>query len=249
MKSGHDLYLIRDKNCLSLFVFLLLLLPVVAGCGHDSGTGPDPTPALCLDPALLDALDAHAQQLRFAAQLLAGHPGEREAVGFFLFPGLDVQRTAVYAGPLVEACSEPLLYDKYCEDDGLCSRIECTGEGAGWVMHFRLQRRVTGAVDYNAAIVDTAWADGDDGITFEIGSTAGDGDRDWSVAGDGRMDIDSVTVTETYAELAPEGSVVLTLSEEITGTHAGTITVAGQVVAIADPAAGRYRPAEGCGPP
>jgi len=234
---------------MTLFLFVFLLLSVIAGCDHDAGTGPDGTPALCLDPAILEVLDAHAEQLRVAAAQLAGHPGEREAVGFFLFPRLDVQRTAVYAGPLVEVCSEPLRYDPFCEHDGLCGRIECSGQGAGWVMHFRLQQRVPGTVDYDRAMVDTAWADGDDGITFEMRSIAVDGDRDWSVAGEGRMDIDSVTVTETYAGLSPQGSVVLTLSEQIADTHAGTITVAGQVVATADPAAGLYRPAPGCGSP
>lgn len=234
---------------MTLFLFVLLLLSTVAGCSNDSTTGPDGTPALCVDPAILEVLDAHAEQLRVAAAQLAGHPGEREAVGFFLFPHLDVQRTAVYAGPLVAVCSEPLRYDPFCEHDGLCGRIQCTGERAGWVMNFRLQQRVPGNVDYDRAIVETAWADGDDGITFVMRSVAGDGDRDWSVAGHGRMDTGSVTVTETYARLSPEGPVVLTLSEAIAGTHAGTITVAGQVVATADPAAGLYRPAAGCGSP
>jgi hypothetical protein len=70
-------------------------------------------------------------------------------------------------------CSEPLRYDPFCEHDGLCGRIQCTGERAGWVMNFRLQQRVPGNVDYDRAIVETAWADGDDGITFVMRSGGG----------------------------------------------------------------------------
>jgi hypothetical protein len=220
----------------------IMVAAALAACGDnnngDDDGAPDAAMSACLEADQLAALNEHAEALRFSAAMLAGHPGAREAVGFFDFVDLDVQRAAVFAGPLVMECSEPSSYDPYCEKDGLCSQIECTGQGTGWVMHFYLQA-ATGA--YQTATVDTTWADGDDGVTVAIASDAGV----WSVAGSGRMDADSVEVDETYAQLAPGGDVVLTIRDTSEGVHGGEITVGGEVAATVD-VDGIYVASEAC---
>jgi hypothetical protein len=213
----------------------------LAGCGDNAGDGAHDASAgdaRCLGSAELAALNQHAEQLRASSALLAGHPGAREAIGFFHFVDLEVQRVSVYAGPLIMECSEPSQYDPYCEKDGLCSQIECTGDGAGWEMHFWLQAP-TGA--YQTATIDTAWVDGDDGITFTAASDAGA----WSLAATGRMDADSAEIEETYGALSEAGDVVLTIIDTSEGVHGGTITLAGEVVAEVD-AEGTYLPSAAC---
>lgn len=222
---------------------ILGLCGLLAACADDGDGSSDAT---CLDADALAHLDQHAESLRFAAAMLATHPGPREAVGFYVFPGLEVQRIAVYAGPLVMECSTAMSYDEYCEEDGLCSQIECTGEGTSWEFHFWLDAPVAADISYDTATVDTAWSEGDDGITFEIASTAtGADDRDWSMTGSGRMGIDSVDVEETYPGIVPGSVTVLTIADGSQGTHTGSITVDGEVVAEPD-AAGTFVAVEAC---
>jgi hypothetical protein len=222
---------------------LLVIISGLAGCSGAPGTSP-----ACLDASTLEILTAHAEQMRISAELLAGHAGEREATAFFQFPGLELNRSALYAGPLVATCSVPLLYDEYCEEDGLCSRLECTGMGAGWEFHLYLAAAtVSGSFRYESASVDTAWADGDDGITFLIASEAtGAGETDWSVDGQGRMDTNSLDLEERYPGLVPSGTVTLTLREDET-THSGSIAIDDVAVAEMNPTTGRFTPVGTCG--
>jgi hypothetical protein len=223
---------------------ILLAFPLLlAACGGDDGGG---SPDGCLDADVLATLDAHAESLRFSGAMLAGHPGAREAIGFFTFPGLEVQRGAVYAGPLIMECSEPLQYDEFCEEDGLCSQIECTGAGTSWEFHFWLADPVSGDISYETASVDTAWAEGDTGITFTSASQAiGADDRDWSFTGTGAMDVDAIDVEETYAGLIDGSVVVLTVSDDSEGNHGGAITIDGELAAEPD-ADGTYTAVEAC---
>ncbi len=214
---------------------------LLCGCAGNGDDGDDEGDGSCLGVDALAKLNTHAEDLRVSAAMLAGHPGPREAIGFFRFVGLEVQRTAVYAGPLVMACTEPLVYDEFCEEDGLCSQIECTGDGAGWEMHFGLQMPTTGEVAYQSATVDTAWADGADGIAVAMAADAGD----WSMTGSGAMDTESFELEETYPSLRAGGPTVLTIADTSEGVHGGTITIGGEVVAEVD-VDGIYVPTAAC---
>ena len=224
-------------------LILLSLCALLAGCSDDGGSSSDVT---CLDAEALALLDQHAEHMRVAAAMLATHPGPREATGFFLFPGLGVQRIAVFAGPLVMECSTAMSYDEFCEEDGLCSQIECTGVGTSWEMHFRLAAPIADDISYQTAAVDTAWSEGDDGITFDMVSKAtGADDRDWSMTAHGRMDTDTVDLEETYAGVVPDAVTVLTMADDSAGTHTGSITVDGEIVAEPD-ASGKFVAIEAC---
>jgi hypothetical protein len=223
----------------------VILAAVLAACGDgnddgdtDAGVGDD----VCLDAGTLSSLSEHAEQLRASAAYLSGHPGAAEAVGFFDFPALAVKRLGVYAGPLVMVCSEPHVYEEFCEEDGLCSQIECTGEGASWLMHFWLQGPVSGEVDYESATIDTAWADGDDGIEFTMASSAGA----WSLTGSGAMGPETMTVEETYPDLLASAPVVVMMANTAAGGHEGSITVGGEVVATTDAQSGDFVSADRC---
>jgi hypothetical protein len=219
---------------------LSIVLALALGCGGDSDPdGGDETG--CLEPATLTTLDMHIELMRAVAAMLAGHPGEREATGFFIFPELDVQRVAVYAGPLVETCSTAMSYDEYCEEDDLCSQIECTGEGAGWIMHFRLAQP---AGDYTSATVDVSWLDAATGVTFETASSAGA----WSVTGDGAMDTTMSMTHESYPSLLAAGTIEVMVSDTSEGVHTGSVTVGGEAIATVD-AAGRLVAAGACASP
>ena len=228
---------------------LVLVLVLAAACGDDGGPPtPDapPPPNLCLDPDVLAELDALVQSLTISADMLRTHPGPLEAVGFFAFPELELSRTAVFAGPLVMECNGAFMYDEYCEPDGLCSRIECTGVGTGWIMHFYLQQPVAGAVTYSVARVDTAWLTDATGITFTTEATTTAGAHDWSMTGSGVMDLDRFSVELSYPALSSGGAVVLTAGSMDPATHSGTIVIGEQLVASADPATGRFAAAPQC---
>ena len=201
----------------------------------------------CPSAEVLAAIDQHAHDLVATAGLLAGHPGASEANGFLLAPGLPAPPaiSAVFAGPLIMPCSAPLLYDPYCEE-GRCSQIECTGEGAGWIMHFWLEPAFTADDwDFDDVTVDSLWVDGDPGITFDIAtvSTGPDG-VDMSMMGDGAMDLDGMTVTEVFANLHDAGPTTLEYTDDAVG-FSGQLTIADVVVATVD-AGGHLVPTGDC---
>ncbi len=228
------------------FVPLLALVLMVA-CGDDGQAGvdagsADATPAanMCPPAEALAVIDEHISQLGGAAEMLAGHSGPTEATGFFLFPGLQSGVLALFAGPLVMTCSSPMSYDEYCEAP-YCSQIECTGQGAGWIYHFRLSPAplVSGDFTLAEATMDNAWSDGDSGTDFTIGATVnGPGGTDYSFTGHGRMAMDALELTETYGKLVEAGDLTVTFHESATA-HSGEAKVGGTTVATADPTTGK----------
>jgi hypothetical protein len=226
------------ENRLALVVGLL-----ACSCGGESSPGlPDagPPEGPCPSPEILAVLDDHIAQLGASGEMPAGHPGEREATAFFLFPGLESGTAAILAGPLVMSCSSAISYDEYCgKEEGYCSQIECTGEGASWIMHLRLAGRlVIGEWELISATVDNHWAEGQLGTTFTIAADiTGPGGTDFSFSGEGTMDPQAVMITETYPSLLGDGSLTVTFTETPT-SHAGQVTVDGDLVATADPGSG-----------
>jgi hypothetical protein len=201
----------------------------------------------CPSAEVLAAIDQHAHDLVATAGLLAGHPGPSEANGFLLAPGLPSPPaiSAVFAGPLIMPCSAPLSYDPYCEE-GRCSQIECTGEGAGWIMHFWLQpASMSGDWDFDDVTVDSLWIDGNPGLTFDIAtvSTGPDG-VDMSMTGNGEMDLGGMTVTETFPALHDAGPTTLEYTDDAAG-FSGQLTIADVVVATVD-AGGHLVPTGEC---
>lgn len=191
----------------------------------------------CVDDVTLAILQAHLTELVASAQLMATHPGELEATGFLLLPGLPKPPgiISVFAGPLVQKCSAPSTYDPFCEE-GRCSQIECTGAGAGWEMHHWIEPKplTTGEWTFDDARADTAWADGATGISFTLSAAAvGPADADWSLQGQGVMDLDLLQVTEAYPGLFAVGAATLDYSSSPQGTT-GDLVVAGVTVATTD---------------
>jgi hypothetical protein len=200
----------------------------------------------CLPDEIFDAIDQHAHDLVATAALLATHPSEAEVTSFLLAPGLPdpPALAAQFAGPLIMTCSDPLLYDEFCEM-GRCSQIECTGEGSSWISHVWLE----------PAIVDEPWSfeevhihlhwSGGTGTTFDIETMAtAPGGEDVSLVGTGVMDLDSMSVTETFAALHPAGDTVLEYADDA-GGYSGQLTIADVVVAEVD-AAGHLEPTGDC---
>jgi hypothetical protein len=211
------------------------------GDGHHAGSGgadgeggQGGGPLACLTTEMLQVIEDHIDEIVASAQLNAGHPGELEATGFLLAPGLPSPPAVsnLFAGPLVQGCSTAMMYDPYC-DQGNCSRIECTGDGAGWIMHVYLDSPpfTKGDWTFTDARVDESWADGATGVTFTLETKAtGPGGVDWSVQGAGEMDLASLVLEETFPKVFPEGPAVLTLDSTPDATT-GTIVVEGVTVA------------------
>jgi hypothetical protein len=227
---------------------LLGSLLLASACDDDGSATAEPS---CPSAEILAVLDEHIAQLGGAGQMLSGHPGAREATGFFLFPGLDPGTVAIFAGPLVMECSTPMSYDEYCGggEEIYCSQIECTGEGTGWIFHFRLPGpHTSGEFQFASATIANHWAEGARGTTFDIAaSITGPGGLDFSFTGEGRMEPEEAQITETYPSLVEGGALTVTFSETPT-SHSGEVTVGGQVVATADPDTGRLVPSDACQP-
>lgn len=179
-------------------------------------------------------LERHITDLTGIAGLVAGHPGPTEAPSFFTAPGFDMSKVA-FAGPLVETCSQASMYDAFCEEDH-CSQIFCTGLGAGWRVRTWLDPTpgIQGAFTYDSVDVDVTWADGAPGTSFVLTASASRGEEDWSVMGQGTMDLTTMTVEETFPGLVPGASVVLN-DTAVEGVHAGGLTVDGVEIAIVTP--------------
>lgn len=227
---------------------------LVPGCGDNAGNGgadaggPDASAASAYpSAAVLALLDEHIAQLGGAAGMIAGHPGDREATGFYLFPGLDPGTLAIFAGPLVMACSTAMSYDEYCGDGDLyCSQIVCTGQGAGWIMHLRLQQPTTsGEFQFTTATIDNSWMDMDVGTDFTIAAAiTGPGGVDFSFTGSGRMDPEAMELTKTYPSLVEAGPLVITFTETPM-SQTGEAKVGTETVATTD-ATGKLVLSEAC---
>lgn len=206
-----------------------------AGAGAQDGGGSGGG-AGCLSPDVLSVLDEHLSNVFASGSLLATHPSAAEATSFFHAPGLAEPPgfTAIYASLFMQ-CSAPTLFDPYCEEDH-CTRIECTGEGAGWVEHAYLDTPPfeSGGFTFSAASVDNAWADGATGTTFTIAATAtGPGGADWSVTGSGALAPSGVTLEESFPSLFSQGAA--TLSYDSKATPKGGLELGGVVIAEIGP--------------
>jgi hypothetical protein len=195
----------------------------------DSGTVPDDSGtdtgiADCTDDAILDLLSIHLADLAASGVVLVGHAGKREAVGLFVLPGW-VGVSAQYA-TLVEACTEPLLYDSWC-DGALCWQLECTGKGASVITHGWLAHPVTSdEVAIDEAAVDTLWSEETGDVTYDlVSSSTGPDKADISVDGTGTLQVDGThTLIEAYTGLG------LTLKATLTGGHVEGELLAEEVV-------------------
>lgn len=199
----------------------------------------------CLPPEIFAAIDQHAHDLAATADLLATHPSQNEVTGFLLAPGLPEPPAlaASFAGPLVMTCSDPLLYDEFCEE-GRCAQIECTGEGAGWINHVWVEPAIVGDWSFDEVHIHVRWSGGT-GASFDIVTTStAPGGEDVSLMGDGTMDIDGMSVVETLALVHPAGPTVLEYADDA-GGFTGQLTIADVVVAEVD-AAGHLVPTGTC---
>ncbi|MBL8739862.1 MAG: hypothetical protein JNK04_02175, partial [Myxococcales bacterium] len=173
------------------------------GGGNLGGMGGGASGA-CVPADVLAELNEFVTTFGQAAALLAGHPGPSEATGFYLAPGLPEPPAVVatFAGPLIMVCSDPLLYDPYCEQ-GHCSRIECTGDGAAWDFHFYLDGPFqSDDFSFSQLDIDHHWADGAAGTTFDFALAAtGPADRVWDATGTGALDLESGALELTFPDL------------------------------------------------
>lgn len=190
----------------------------------------------CLPPDVLATLNAHVDELFATTQLTASHPSEFEAVSFYAVPGMPTPPaiSAQFAS-LFMICSAPTLYDPFCEE-GRCTRIECTGDGAGLIVHAYLDAPpfVSGDWNFATADLDIAWADGATGITFTIALDAtGPAGKNWAMTGNGSMDLGVLEISEVFTELFPEGDGTMTYNAD-PNTASGSIDVAGVDVATVD---------------
>lgn len=199
----------------------------------------------CLPADVFAAIDQHAHDLVSTADLLATHPSEAEVTGFMLAPGLPEPPAlaASFAGPLVMTCSQPLLYDEFCEE-GRCMQIECTGEGSGWINHVWVEPAIAGEWSFDEVHLHLHWSGGS-GVTFDIETTStGPGGEDMSLVGTGEMDVANMSVIETFPALHVAGDTVLEYADDV-GGFSGQLTIADVVVAEVD-AAGHLEPTGDC---
>ncbi|MBL8741596.1 MAG: hypothetical protein JNK04_10895, partial [Myxococcales bacterium] len=165
----------------------------------------------------------------------AGHGGTNEAAGFFLAPGLPEPPAiiATFAG-LFMACTEPVLFDPFC-DQGRCTQIECTGDGAGWSYHFSLDESVSAEGFALASVnIDHHWADGDSGTTFDFATEAtGPADRSWNATGNGALGLDAASIELTFPALFGSPAA---LTYAVTGSsHEGSLAMGGVEIAVVGP--------------
>jgi hypothetical protein len=212
----------------------------------DEGSTTGDTGDGCLPPEIFAAIDQHAHDLAVTAGFLATHPSASEVTGFMLAPALPEPPAlaAQFAGPLIMTCSEPLLYDEFCEE-GRCSQIECTGQGAGWINHMWIEPAIDGDPwSFEEVHIHQMWSGGD-GITFDIETIAsGPGGADMSLTGAGVMDTGGMSVLETFPALHRAGPTVLEYADDA-GGYSGQLTIADVVVAEVD-ALGHLVPTGDC---
>lgn len=205
------------------------------GAGALGGGGGGPTG--CVDPVVLATLQEHLDSLVATAQVMAAHPGPFEATGFLLAPGLPSPPAVsnVFAGPLITECATPMSYDPFCEAEGRCSQIECTGRGAGWIMHHWVEPApfTSGRWSFEEVRADTHWDDGASGVTFELEVAATGQGKDWSMTGTGQMDLELMEVSEQYPGLFEAGEAEVTLSSSPEATT-GAVVIEGVTVAATD---------------
>jgi hypothetical protein len=228
---------------------LLAFVALALACGDDlpdgADTGADDGFA-CLPSEVITVLERHALDLAATAGLLAGHPSQTELTGFLLAPALPFPPavSAAFAS-LARPCAEARSYAPFCEQ-GRCAWIECTGHGAGWIHHLRLDRPVSTGLWYHKDVeVLVSWEEGDTGTAFTIATDArGPDGVDVSMLASGRMDEAGTSVVASFPALHPAGVTTFELADDASGLH-GHLAIGELVVAELDVAA-RLAPTGDC---
>lgn len=201
----------------------------------DGSTSTGGTADGCLAPEIFAVLDQHAHDLAATAGLLATHPSADEVTGFMLAPALPAPPALAgsFAGPLIMTCSDPFLYDEYCEE-GRCSQLECTGEGSAWINHLWIEPAVMNDPwSFEEVHIHLRWSGGSGtAIDIETISSGPDG-VDMSMTAVGEMDVNGMSITETFPALHPAGATELQYADG-PGGYAGQLTIADVVVAEVD---------------
>jgi len=153
----------------------------------------------------------------------------------------------------VAPCDEAVLYEAVCDYRAVCRQLECTGGGAGWVLHtWTAQGPEQGGFVYEEVATDVRWTDGATGFTWggrAVGT--GPGDADWSFE-EAEADIFASgaaygwTLVATFPGLLdPAGPTRLELAHlpDLSGT--GRLLVGEEVVATVDGELG-VEPVEVC---
>jgi hypothetical protein len=213
------------------------------GAGGQGGA----TAASCLPADTLAVLQEHLDKMSLIAELLAGHPGVQEATGFLTAPALPDPPGvgALYASLIAPCDGEAFEYDPYC-DQGTCSRIGCTGEGAGWTMTVWLEEPFEGGgfVIESAEIVNR-WTEDDSGTGVTIAVEAiGPEDRDWSFNGAGRFEVDGLSLTYGFDAWVEGAPADMTWSVDADGTIGEILS--GDVVVAALDEQGHFEPTGFC---
>jgi hypothetical protein len=203
------------------------------GIGGAGGSGG--APGACLTADALDALQEHLDAMSASAQQLAGHGGASEATGFLAAPGLPAPPavTALFATLIAPCDGEAFEYAPYCDEEGACSRIGCTGEGAGWTMTTWAEdaREADGFVIDLAEVVH-AWADGatTTDVTITVIASGPEG-RDWSFVGAGVFAEDGLELDYAFDAWVAGLPTTMTWSVEQRGATLGEIRAGDVVVA------------------
>ena len=139
---------------------------------------------------------------------------------------------------LIAPCAEAMRYDEYCDPEtDLCSQIECTGDGASWIVHQRADGAFTaGDFSFAALSGEVARDQGVEGFTWTTTSDATTATSDWSVgAGAGAAvpsgDSWGWSVSETFPGFA--SPAVLTVVHGPEG-GSGDLAVGNVIVATVD---------------
>jgi hypothetical protein len=192
---------------------------------------------LCLPQSAADLLATHLSRVDGVMGLVAGYPTDQQVVSFLEVPGFP---GPIEYATLAEACAEPSSFEAFCDPiSGLCSRIECTGFGAGWVAHLYSEEvLVRGDMMFDHVSSSVSWDDAAAGLGWTARSTVSSADgTDWSVIGAGALDIgpDGWTwqLEETFPDLLPAFETVLAVTHGPTG-GVGTVTANGTVLAEVD---------------
>jgi hypothetical protein len=169
------------------------------GSGDGGSAGGEP--AACLTAEALDLLQQHLDEMSRSAELLAGHRSAAEATGFLLAPALPSPPGvgALYASLIAPCDGQAYEYEPYC-DQGTCSRIGCTGEGAGWRMTTWIEEPYEGDgfATASAEVVNT-WTEDATGTEVAIAVVAtGPDDRDWSFVGTGAFDEEGLALAYSF---------------------------------------------------
>lgn len=207
----------------------------------DGGAGGEANESLqCPTEAQLAVLAAFLEDFDASVGLLAGHPSAAEVTGFLLAPALPKPPgvAGFFAGPLIAPCAEPSMFDPFCQE-GRCSRIECTGDGAGWINHVYLDEAPLEAGEdvFEEVTLDNAWSDGADttALSLEVRATDGDG-LSWDLSATGTLGPDAGTLVVVFPALF-EAEATLEYGTDRTG-HTGSLEIGGHLVATVPPDGG-----------